>query len=61
VALWQRHVAYLDEFLAKNDYAGEARRLNLADRRRHAASALNHVQSAAYLEALMGTLGADPL
>jgi hypothetical protein len=30
--LWQRHIAYLQEFLTRTNYADEAARLRVADR-----------------------------
>jgi hypothetical protein len=55
VALWQRHLAYLD------GYGPEAESdIDLSARRAHAAAELKRVSSAAYLDSLVGTLGADP-
>ncbi len=60
VALWQRHAAYLDGFLSHPANADEAGRLGLADRRAAVAAELGRARSPAYLDALAGTLGADP-
>jgi hypothetical protein len=59
IKLWTRHVAYLDKFLARPTHHAEAIRLKISDRRSAAASELDRVQSAQYLQALEGTLGAE--
>jgi hypothetical protein len=61
IKLWQRHVAYLDHFLARPTHQAEAMRLKIAERRSAAASELQRVTSEDYLKALEGTLGADSL
>ncbi len=61
VALWHRHASYLDGFLATPANAEEAERLGLAARRAAATAELERVGSPAYLDALVGTLGADPV
>jgi hypothetical protein len=61
VALWKRHVAYLDQFIGKPTHRDEAQRLGLAQRRDRAAAELARVQSPEYLEELEGTIGADPI
>jgi hypothetical protein len=61
IALWHRHVSYLDGFLSQPANGDEAERLRLRDRRATAAAELERVTAPAYLEALVGTLGADPL
>jgi hypothetical protein len=60
VSLWRRHVEYLDGFLAKPVYAGEAARLDIASRRKLAAEELSRATSGSYVERLLGTLGTDP-
>ena len=60
VALWTRHVQYLDGFLADTTRQADAARLGLGQRRATAASELARVSSPAYLESLTGTLGLDP-
>jgi hypothetical protein len=60
MALWKRHVAYLDQFLARATHRDEAQRLQIVDRRKQAAAQLEHVSSPAYLESLLGTVGTDP-
>ncbi|MDB5298228.1 MAG: hypothetical protein JWO31_4211, partial [Phycisphaerales bacterium] len=58
--LWQRHVAYLDDFLKRPAYAAEAAALEVATRRQYAAAELARVRAPAYLTELVGTLGTDP-
>lgn len=60
VRLWRRHVRYLEDFLAKSNYAAEAGRLNLADRLMTAQRTLTSVKQRAHLKELHGTLGTDP-
>jgi hypothetical protein len=59
-ALWRRHRDYLTAFLSRPNYADEARRLAIQDRLRLAEAKLAEASSPAYLEGLVGTLGADP-
>jgi hypothetical protein len=58
--LWRRHCDYLDKLLAKGSYADEVARLDLRDRGRLARTMVEKVKSPAYLEELVGTIGADP-
>jgi hypothetical protein len=60
-ALWQRHVDYLDAFIANPVNADELQRLSVPDRRAHAAAELARSTQPDYLKELIGTLGADPL
>jgi hypothetical protein len=60
-ALWQRHLAYLDQFAARPTHHSEAQRLKIAERRVRAAAELARVSGAEYLNELEGTLGADPV
>ncbi len=59
--LWRRHVEYLDKFLKRASYADEAARLGIAERLTRARQQLEEVESTAYLTALSGTLGAEPI
>ncbi len=61
IALWRRHVSYLEAFLEKRSHAEPSRRLNLTDRLVLAKRTLAQVSSPAYLNRLRGTLGADPI
>jgi hypothetical protein len=60
-ALWRRHVAYLDRFVARKAYDEEVARLGIATRLEHARRMLVRVGDRAYLEELAGTIGADPI
>ncbi len=57
---WRRHITYLNRFLNKANYAEEAARLGVANRLAEARVTLARVQSPAYLDELVGTLGAEP-
>jgi hypothetical protein len=61
VALWERHLASLDAFISNPRNLEEAERLGLAARRDMVVRELEKTRSSAYLESLVGTLGADPL
>jgi hypothetical protein len=59
IAFWRRRLAYLD--VCGQQGGGEAYSdLDLPARRVYAAAELGRVSSPAYLESLVGTLGADP-
>jgi hypothetical protein len=60
IRLWQRHLAYLTDFLAKPAYRSEAIRLGVTHRKNVVQSELMRASSDAYLDLLVGTLGADP-
>ncbi len=60
IALGQRHTQYLKAFLAKANYADEARRLDIAHRLASAEKALKEARQESYLRSLVGTLGTDP-
>jgi hypothetical protein len=57
---WRGHLAYLERFLAKPNYAEEAARLGIPARLEAARTELARVASDAYLGELRGTLGAEP-
>jgi hypothetical protein len=61
VALWQRHVRSLTEFLTRTGHYEEAQRLGIAGRLEHARSELERVSAPEYLHSLVGTIGADPV
>ncbi|MBI3876079.1 MAG: hypothetical protein HY300_09025, partial [Verrucomicrobia bacterium] len=61
VRLWRRHVAELEHFLAKANYAEESERLGLAARLIQARRMLEQVKSPDYVNQLRGTLGVNPL
>ncbi|HWB83032.1 MAG TPA: hypothetical protein VG675_02750 [Bryobacteraceae bacterium] len=55
--LWSRHVAALEEFLGQS---AEGDSLDLQNRLREGRAQLARVSSPAYLDELVGTIGADP-
>jgi hypothetical protein len=59
--LWNRHIAYLEQFLARATHAEEARRLGIPQRLKAARLKLKKVQDPEYLQSLKGTLGLQPL
>ncbi|MBA3317009.1 MAG: hypothetical protein H0T50_02835 [Gemmatimonadales bacterium] len=61
VALWERHVRSLTEFLASPGHRDEAQRLGIPRRLEHARAELDRVRSPEYVRALVGTIGADPV
>ncbi len=60
-ALCQRHVDYLQDFISRPGYADVVENLGIRERLEQAEQRLKTVQEAAYIESLVGTLGADPL
>jgi hypothetical protein len=60
IALWQRHAKSLEVFRAANEDAALPDALNLEDRFSAARTQLARVSASAYLEELVGTIGADP-
>ena len=61
IALWNRHVAYLKDFLARPSHVDEAERMGIAKRLDQAQATLDDVKTPAYLQRLHGTIGADPM
>jgi hypothetical protein len=59
VALWERHVRSLSEFLARAGHQHEAERLGIAKRLEQARSELERVSAPQYRTSLVGTIGAD--
>jgi phosphoenolpyruvate carboxykinase (diphosphate) len=60
IALWKRHLAYLDNFLLRTTHRSEAERLQLSKRRDAAVKELERVSAPSYVASLVGTLGTDP-
>ena len=61
ISSWERHVAYLESFLARPQYEDEARRLNIQRILTSAKDTLARVSSPAYADHLHGTLGGQLL
>jgi hypothetical protein len=61
IALWERHVRSLREFLASPGHREEARRLGIPARLERARAELDRVTAPGYVTALVGTIGADPV
>ncbi len=61
IALWQRHVANLEEFRSNPGNQEQAQHLNIPARLELATAELARVSSPDYLDELVGTIGADPL
>ena len=59
IALWRRHVASLEAFRSAPESV-TARGLDLESRLSTARQRLAQVSSTAYLQELVGTIGADP-
>jgi len=60
IALWEKNVAYLQEFVAKESHAETSLRLKIGDRLAYAKEEFSAVSAASYLKRLQGTIGADP-
>ncbi|MEN8174137.1 MAG: hypothetical protein ABFS23_00125 [Pseudomonadota bacterium] len=61
IALWQRHVRSLQQFLDLDHYADEAMNLGISGQLEQARAKLREVKTPEYLQGLAGTIGADPL
>jgi hypothetical protein len=59
--LYQRQLDYLRDFLERPGYADVVENLGIRERLAQAEQRLAAVREPAYLESLVGTLGADPL
>ncbi|MFD2255106.1 hypothetical protein ACFSSA_00320 [Luteolibacter algae] len=59
-SLWERHIAYLTDFLKKPNYQSELERLKVSERLSNAREELKKINTPDYRESLIGTLGADP-
>ncbi len=60
IALWQKHIKYLQDFLTKPSHLEAASDLGVRGRLAHARKMLARVESSDYLKSLHGTLGLDP-
>ncbi len=60
VALWRRHLEYLNEFMSKPAYKQEVIKLGMNHRKNFAHAESLRAASDNYLSLLSGTLGADP-
>lgn len=61
IRLWERHVAYLSDFMEQDSHADEAKRLDIEQRLAYAQQRLAEVSTDGYLQSLTGTIGADPM
>jgi hypothetical protein len=61
IAQWQKHVAYLKDFLNKPSHFDEAESLHISERLKSAQKKLETVKSQSYLKSLSGTIGCDIL
>ncbi len=61
IALWRKHLDSLQCFLELENYADEVERLRINQRLETAKTELERVESAAYLNEIVGTIGADSL
>ena len=59
-ALWERHIRYLEAFLAQSARSDQAEQLNIHKRLQRARRHLDRIRSPEYLSALQLTLGTDP-
>lgn len=60
VAMWKRHVAYLESFVNQQTSTEVVKRLELPSRLEKAKAELKRVSDSTYLHRLTGTLGLDP-
>lgn len=61
IALWQRHVKSLQAITGHSRYQDDLETMGINTCLQEAEAKLTYVQSADYLESLIGTIGADPL
>ena len=61
IALWRRHLAYLDRFIVQHGRQRTFGAVDVSARRQLAETELARVRSPQYLSELFGTLGADPM
>ncbi|MDP2810203.1 MAG: hypothetical protein Q8O34_08645 [Rhodocyclaceae bacterium] len=61
IALWKRHIAYLEAYVTRASHQDVVARLELRDRLARARAKLGWVTGGEYLRSLQGTIGADPM
>ena len=61
VSLWQNHIHYLDSMLNDSTHSSSLADMHLQQRQHQAKQKLEQIKQPAYLQSLIGTLGADPL
>ncbi|MBN2806295.1 MAG: hypothetical protein JXR22_06520 [Prolixibacteraceae bacterium] len=61
ISFWEDNIVYLENVLNMKNYKEAIERMNLHERLEASKGQLKKVQSKAYLESLLGTLGADPM
>ncbi len=61
IVLYQNHIKRLEAFMKKESHLDASREMHLKERLVHAKEELERLRSHAYLERLVGTIGADPL
>ncbi len=61
IARWKTNVEYLKNFLQRESHSGVAKRLDIEARLTEAKAELDKVSSSKYLEALVGTIGRQPI
>lgn len=60
IALWQRHLTYLQRYCSHATHAEVVQRMHLVDRIRQAEDRLAFFNTDVYLQRMQGTLGTDP-
>lgn len=60
-ALWQRHVAYLNDFVNDDTSSEDVERLKIRERLAWSKKEMERAASVDYLRGLVGTIGADPM
>lgn len=61
ISLWQNHINYLDSMLNDSTHSSSLADMQLQKRQLQAKEKLEKIKQPAYLQSLVGTLGADPL
>ena len=61
IAQWQKNVEYLQHFLQRQTHSSVAKRLEIEQRFSEAKAELDKVSSKQYLQALVGTIGRQPI